>query len=481
MQFTPEQQKVIDLRNKNILVSAAAGSGKTAVLVERILGRILDQKNPIDIDRLLIVTFTNAAASEMRERIGAAIEARLSKQPQNQHLQRQATLLHHAQITTIDSFCLFVIRNHFNEIGLDPGFRVADSGEVELLKQDVINEIFEELLDGEETGKEFIALMENMAFRGKEKVLEEMILKIYNFSQSFPWPEEWLADRYDDYKITGEIDETEWGKLWKEDFRRQMEQLQDRIKNTISMCMEPDGPYMYAAALEADLELVEFLKVKSWQEQYEKMQNLSFVRLSAKKDPAVSVEKKESVKAVREIVKKDLTGLGKKFFSFSQDTIRKQMKETAELEKTLIDTVLLFQKRFEERKRQKNILDFHDMEHLALNILIERKVDEKTGEKSWEPTKAAKDYSSYFEEIMIDEYQDSNLVQEYLLKSISGELNHNYNRFMVGDLKQSIYKFRLARPEIFLEKYDSYSEEEDEKQQLRGIIIYSFFINSSGV
>lgn len=465
MQFTPEQQKVIDLREKNILVSAAAGSGKTAVLVERILGRILDEKNPVDIDRLLIVTFTNAAASEMKERIGAAIEANLKKQPENQHLQRQATLLHHAQITTIDSFCLFLIRNHFNEIGLDPGFRVADSGEVELLKQDVVNEIFEELLEGEETGKEFSTLMEHLAFRGKEKVLEEIVVKIYNFSQSFPWPKEWLMERYQDYILSGEIDETEWGKLWKQDFLLQLGQLQERIRNAISICLEPDGPYMYMPALEADLEIVDFLKAKGWQEQYHRMQNLSFARLSAKKDSGISVEKKESVKAVREAVKKDLLALGKKFFGFSLDTIKRQMQETAAIEKTLIDTVLLFQERFEERKREKNILDFHDMEHMALDILIKRSYHADTGEKSWEPTKVAQDYSSYFKEIMIDEYQDSNLVQEYLLKSISGENSHNYNRFMVGDLKQSIYKFRLARPEIFLEKYHAYSSGEDSRQQ----------------
>ncbi len=464
MQFTPEQQKVIDLRNKNILVSAAAGSGKTAVLVERILGLILDKENPVDIDRLLIVTFTNAAASEMRERIGAAIESRLTVQPENQHLQRQSTLLHHAQITTIDSFCLFVIRNNFNEIGLDPGFRVADSGEMELLKQDIINEIFEELLEKEETKEDFINLIENLAFRGKEKVLEETILKIYNFSQSFPWPKEWLQERYEDYVVTEALEDTVWGKIWKEDFGLQMEQLQNRLRSAITVCMEPDGPGMYVAALESDLELVDFLKAKSWQEQYERMQKLSFARLSAKKDAAVSPGKKERVKAIREEIKKEITGLSKKFFSFSEETIKKQMEDTAAIEKTLIDTVLLFQKRFEERKREKNILDFHDMEHMALDILIQRKTDENTGEKSWEPTKIAKDYASYFKEIMIDEYQDSNLVQEYLLQSISGELENKHNRFMVGDLKQSIYKFRLARPEIFLEKYHSYSGKEEEKQ-----------------
>ena len=465
MQFTPQQQKVIDLRNKNILVSAAAGSGKTAVLVERILGLILDEKNPVDIDRLLVVTFTTAAASEMRERIGAAIEKRLENASDNPHLLRQATLLHHAQITTIDSFCLFVIRNNFNEIGLDPGFRVADNGEIELLKQDIINEVFEELLEQEETKREFTELLEYLAYRGKEKTLEEIVLKIYNYSQSFPWPEEWLKERYNDYLITGDLWETAWGKLWKDDLELQLEQMQKRLQNALSICREPSGPYMYVEALESDLEQIELLSKKAGQEQYEMMQSLSYVRLSAKKDAGVLPEKKESVKNIRDSVKKDMAGLAKKFFSFSEDTICSQMAEIADIEKTLIDTVLLFKTRFEARKREKNILDFQDMEHLALEILIQRCEDEETGEKSWSPTKAAKDYRSYFKEIMIDEYQDSNLVQEYLLQSISGEQEDRHNRFMVGDLKQSIYKFRLAKPEIFLEKYHAYSENEDAKQQ----------------
>lgn len=465
MQFTPEQQKVIDLRDKNILVSAAAGSGKTAVLVERILGLILDETKPVDIDRLLIVTFTNAAAGEMRERIGAAIEERLSKEPENRHLQRQATLLHRALITTIDSFCLFVIKNNFNEIGLDPGFRVADGGEVELLKQDIINEVFEELLEDEKTKDDFVELLETVAFRGREKILEEIVLKIYNFSQSFPWPKEWLKERYDDYLVNDSIENTSWGCLWKEDLECQIMRMKKRLQGAMVICKEQDGPYPYLSALEADMEILDYLASKGWEERYEKMQNLSFARLSAKKDAIISENKKECVKRIRDEVKKELGALGKKYFAFSKETIIKQMKETTRIEKTLIDTVLLFGKRFEEKKRQKNILDFHDMEHLALNILIERITDPETGKKTWKPTGVAQEYSTYFKEIMIDEYQDSNLVQEYLLQSISGEYQKRYNRFMVGDLKQSIYKFRLARPEIFLEKYHSYSEEDDALQQ----------------
>ena len=269
IKFTEEQQKVIDLRNRNILVSAAAGSGKTAVLVERILGLVMDEKNPVDIDRLLIVTFTNAAASEMRERIGAAIEKKLNEYPDNSHLQRQATLLHHAQITTIDSFCLFVIRNNFNEIGLDPGFRVADSGEIELLKQDTIKELFEDLLEGEETKEHFVRLLDTLAYRGKEKILEDAILHINSFAESFPWPNEWLEARFQDYEVTEDILNTPWGKHFQDYLRQELEQMQETLQQGMEVCKEIDGPYMYLDALQADREIVDFLSVKSWQEQYE--------------------------------------------------------------------------------------------------------------------------------------------------------------------------------------------------------------------
>lgn len=462
MQLTPEQKKVIEVRDKNILVSAAAGSGKTAVLVERILGLVLDENNPVDIDRLLIVTFTNAAAGEMRQRIGEAIEKRLLEDADNEHLQRQSTLLHRAQITTIDSFCLFVIKNNFNEIGLDPGFRVADTGEIELLKQDIINEMFEELLNNPDTKDDFVDLLEHVAIRGKEKVLEETILKLYSYSQSFPWPKEWLQDRYTDYDISEGIENTLWGQLWKEQLEQNLRELEDRIRSAIKECVKPGGPYLYVEALEADLEMISLLRAKGFEEQYEMVRTLSHRNLPRKSDPAIIPEIREYVKGLRDDIKKDIGKLKEDYFSLSMDAIKAQMKAIAKIEKILIDTVLLFSDKFEAKKRDKNILDFHDMEHMALDILISRKTDPKTGERTWEATKTALDYSCYYKEIMIDEYQDSNLVQEYLLQSISKENLGEYNRFMVGDLKQSIYKFRLARPEIFLEKYHAYSNGEDE-------------------
>lgn len=195
--FTPEQQSVIALHNCNILVSAAAGSGKTAVLVERIIQMVCDETHPVDIDRLLIVTFTNAAAAEMRERIANGIADKLQQNPESEHIQKQATLLHNALITTIDSFSLFLLRNHFNEIGLDPAFRVADEGEIKLLQQDVLKELLEDAYGS--GNKKFTDCVEYFCPGGRERVLEEHILNLSRYAASFPWPEEWLKERKGDY------------------------------------------------------------------------------------------------------------------------------------------------------------------------------------------------------------------------------------------------------------------------------------------
>ena len=267
---------------------------------------VLDENNPVDIDRLLIVTFTNAAAGEMRQRIGEAIEKRLLLDADNEHLQRQSTLLHRAQITTIDSFCLFVIKNNFNEIGLDPGFRVADTGEIELLKQDIINDLFEELLNNPDTKDAFVDLLEHVAIRGKEKVLEETILKLYSYSQSFPWPKEWLQDRYTDYDISTGIENTLWGQLWKEQLEQNLQELEDRIRSAIKECIKPGGPYLYIEALEADLEIVSLLRTKSFEEQYEMVRALSHMNLPRKSDPTIIPEIREYVKGLRDDIKKDI-------------------------------------------------------------------------------------------------------------------------------------------------------------------------------
>lgn len=465
IEFTHSQKRIIESRNRNLLVSAAAGSGKTAVLVERIIRLITDKEHPVDIDRLLVVTFTEAAAGEMKERVDAAIQKRLEKEPENQHLIRQATLVHHAQITTIHSFCLFVIRNNFNDIGLDPGFRVGDPGELELIKQDVLKELFEEKLQNSESREDFSLLLETMAAGGTEKVLEELIITLHRFSESCPWPKHWLRQHMEDYHLPESgIEDTVWRKELTKTLNFEWEQIREALEKAISLCRQEDGPALYEEALSSDLELLNLLSKKNYSEQYQLLQELKYVRLSSKKQEGVDEAKKEAVKTIRDQVKKDITGIAKKYFSVSPGGIKERMRELERVERILLQTVLEFSERFLAQKREKNLIDFSDMEHLALEILTERKKEGERGEITWIPSKTAIDYRGYFKEIMIDEYQDSNMVQEYLLQSISGEWEGNYNRFMVGDLKQSIYRFRMARPEIFLEKYNTYTEEESNQQ-----------------
>lgn len=495
MKFTPEQQRVIELHNSNILVSAAAGSGKTAVLVERIIRMICDGEHPVDIDRLLIVTFTNAAAAEMRERIAAGITARLEADPGNEHIQKQSALLHNAQITTIDSFSLFLIRNHFNEIGLDPDFRVADEGEIKLLQQEVLAQLLEDAYagnfvpeevltsreghDNEETVPEmgaleqFHACVEYFCPGGRESVLEQHILNLSRYAGSFPWPAEWLEERKNDY-AAGDMEalvHSDYGQYLTERVNRTVEGCLEKLREVKRLCELPDGPYMYGELTEAEIEQLERLtSCKDLEEQAAKVPTVTFGRLPSKKDDSVDPAKRELAKAIRNSVKDTLSDLSESYFKTPLELTVEQGKACSEPLRMLLDLVLEFDRRLLAAKQERHLIDFSDMEHYALQILLKREKVEETGGTGTDhaetkyrivPSDVAMEYRQYFQEILIDEYQDSNLVQEYLLSAISGEEEGRYNRFMVGDVKQSIYKFRLARPELFLEKYDIYQETGD--------------------
>ena len=476
MKFTPEQQRVIELHNSNILVSAAAGSGKTAVLVERIIRMICDGEHPADIDRLLIVTFTNAAAAEMRERIAAGIAARLEADPGNEHIQKQSALLHNAQITTIDSFSLFLIRNHFNEIGLDPDFRVADEGEIKLLQQEVLAQLLEDAYAGQfvpEAPEQFHACVEYFCPGGRESVLEQHILNLSRYAGSFPWPAEWLEERKNDY-AAGDMEalvHSDYGQYLTERVNRTVEGCLEKLREVKRLCELPDGPYMYGELTEAEIEQLERLtSCKDLEEQAAKIPAVTFARLPSKKDDSVDPAKRELAKAIRNSVKDTLSDLSESYFKTPLELAVEQGKACREPLRILLDLVLEFDRRLLAAKQERHLIDFSDMEHYALQILLKReKVEESDGtgtdrtETKYRivPSDVAMEYRQYFQEILIDEYQDSNLVQEYLLSAISGEEEGRYNRFMVGDVKQSIYKFRLARPELFLEKYDTYQETGD--------------------
>ena len=457
--WTTEQQQVIDLRNRNILVSAAAGSGKTAVLVERIVKIITDKNHPVDIDHLLIVTFTNAAAAEMRERIGNAIEKALDEQPGNEHLLRQLTLIHNAQITTIDSFCLYVVRNHFHEIDLEPNFRIGDEGELKLLREDVLGRVLEQ--NYEEPSEAFSDFVEGYASGRTDAALNEMILQLYEFSRSYPWPEKWLDSFVGAYRIETreELDRAEWLAPLTQNIRFVLKDCEQLLKQALAVTQQDDGPDMYEKAVCSDLEKYESLsKLTSFCELSGALSDIKYDRLASSRGFEGDPDKLELVKSLREQAKDVVKKLCKQYFFCSPEMMIGQLERTEPMLEEVVRLTKQFAEEFAAAKRRKNLVDFHDVEHFALQILV----DEET-EKA---KKTAEEFRDTFEEIMIDEYQDSNEVQETLLRSISREERGENNIFMVGDVKQSIYRFRLARPELFMKKYDSYSLEESTTQRI---------------
>ncbi len=456
IEYTREQQQVIHQRGCNVLVSAAAGSGKTAVLVERIIQMVCNEEQPVDIDRLLIVTFTNAAAAEMRERIAAGIAAKLEEYPESEHIQRQSTLLHNAQITTIDSFCLFLIRNHFNEIGLDPAFRVADEGEIKLLQQEVLGELLEEWFGKEDP--EFYHMVEYFCPGGREKVLEEHILQLSRYASSFPWPQQWLQERKADFSAA-DVDQllnSDYGRYLRNHVKKLLQGVSRKLLQVQALCQEPDGPYMYGEVIDNEIDrLSDVLRGEDFQEIGLRLETMKFDRLSSAKDDTVSVQKRELAKQLRNDGKALIKEILDSLYATPLSLAVEQGKACASPISCLIDLVLEFNQRMQEKKQERRMLDFSDMEHYALKILLKEQADEQ-GRMIHVPSDVAVEYRQFFAEILIDEYQDSNYVQELLLSTISGETDGVYNRFMVGDMKQSIYKFRLAEPEIFLEKYHHY-------------------------
>ncbi len=460
MNWTKEQEEVISLRDCNILVSAAAGSGKTAVLVERILSRVTDPLHPMDIDRLLVVTFTRAAAGEMKERIGRALEEKLRADPENEHLQRQGVLLHHAQISTIHGFCTYVIQNYFHQIDLDPSYRIADEGELKLLKRDVLGGLIEE--EYSQGREDFFSFAEAYAPGKTDGRLEDLILRVYEFAISDPWPGEWLQRSLDAYRVETEEEllQADWIHALETEAGRLVAGLLPMAEQNLATAQGAGGPSVYLPQLEADLDAVRGLvNCRTYRDYYQALQGLSFVRLSAKKDPQADPQVRERVKQVRQEIKDSLTDLQKQFFAQSPQELLEELASCRPHAETLCRLVLDFWQGFSAAKRSKNLMDFSDLEHFALQILLRRTP------QGWERTDAARELADQYDEIMTDEYQDSNYIQEYLLEAVSGREKGIYNRFMVGDIKQAIYGFRMARPELFLEKYHAYETQAGQEAQ----------------
>ncbi len=440
MNWNSNQQKVIDTRDKNILVSAAAGSGKTAVLVERIITLVRDNKE--SIESFLIVTFTNAAASGMKQKIQKALYKALENES-NKHIRNQLNLLSKANISTIHSFCIDVLRKNFHVLGIDPNFRIGDPNECQILLNDAIDEVLESAYA--KKSDDFVQLVECFTSNRADAELVDIIKDTYYFIQSFPNPLEWLENSVNMLKLTKEeLENSDWLKVINKNITTFLEGAKESLEDCKSICREAGGPLAYIDAILADLDNVELLKSslnKSFEDFINNLYAMSHPRLASirgKSKDELDEQKIEEVKQIREEYKKIIDSIKKLIPNRSMEEFAEAISYMQPPMLALYELVRELVLEFSEKKAEKAIVDFNDVEHLALVALSNNDIGEF--------------YRNKFKFIFVDEYQDSNQIQETLL----GKIKRENNMFMVGDSKQSIYKFRLADVSLINSKMETY-------------------------
>ncbi len=456
--WTNEQLMAISEKNSNILVAAAAGSGKTAVLVQRIIEKITHDN--IDVDRLLVVTFTNAVAAEMRERIYLEISKMVDD---NKDILRQMILLEKASIMTLHSFCLEVIRNNFEVLDIDPSFRIADETETTLIKSEVLDELFEEEYESDSEG--LINLLECYGNNKDDQVLQNMVLDLYHFVQSNPWPQKWLNDMRDNMRLKkgADFSRTSWGKVILDSVKLDLDGAVDDISKAIDIISnDPVLKVTYDKLFKTEYVMIsEIVRMLShedddnrWDKLYNSLKDIQFSKFpTVKEDSEFDVDSKEKIKGIRDEVKKLIKNISNKFVNVRSMDIVKDLELVYPNIDYLVYLVEKFMFKYQERKTKKNILDFSDLEHYCLKILTNIDTNGDI-----QPSEIALKYRDKFYEILVDEYQDSNDTQERIISMISKENIGLPNVFMVGDVKQSIYKFRQANPKLFLDKYNTYKD-----------------------
>ncbi len=468
--WTDSQWRAVVRRGRNLLVAAAAGSGKTAVLVERIIRRVSDEEEPVDVDRLLVATFTKAAAAEMRQRIGEALEKALYGMPDSTHLKRQLSLLNRASITTLHSFCMEVIRRYFHTINLGPGFRVADDTEAALIRQEELESLLEERYGEAPEGHPFWTLADWYGGDRSDAALLALVERLYEASRSHPFPDRWLADmcgmfraESGDKGVEAGLEKLEghpWFVSLLKDVALELDGASAILGEALELCGQPGGPAPYVSNLEEELQMVSAAAAagqEGWTALYEAFGAVAFGRLKPVKGDTVDKELQERVKELRSTAKDKLQRLREELFVRSPEEYMAELVRLAPVVEELCKLTTEFAERYSAAKREKGLLDFADLEHMCLSILG-KPADGDGAELI--PTAAALAYREQFVEVMLDEYQDTNLVQETIVGLISRPLPGN--RFMVGDVKQSIYRFRLAEPGLFLAKYKEYRPGETE-------------------
>ena len=461
MNWTKEQQQVIEYRHGNLLVSAAAGSGKTAVLVERIIQMVFDSDSPIDIDKLLVVTFTKAAASQMKDKIAGAIEKKMLEDPGNEHYLRQLNLVREANILTIDSFCYKVLKEYFHVISVDPKITIAEEAELELIKQEVLSEVLEDYYKNDQAFVDF----SNAYSNDKDDAnIEEYMLMLYDISESYPFPEEWLNNAKLSFCIKDEKDllELPYMKSYINEIRSDAKDIYDDINACLELIRGKGGPTHYEKAVLSDIEMVSDIISERTYSGLHEAASRKFATLNrAPKGSEFDADIADRIKDVRDGYKKRINSLLKPF-TVPVDVLLTQSKQQEQMMSAFVDAVIEFSRRFFDRKLSKSLVGFSDVEHLALKILCDG-IDDNGMPV---PSRVGKELSEKFEEILIDEYQDSNYLQENILRCVSKVPYGCNNIFMVGDVKQSIYGFRMARPDLFTEKYETYDEYIEDAEKL---------------
>lgn len=461
MAWTNEQQAAIDSRGQTLLLSAAAGSGKTAVLVERIIRRLLDKEYPIDITELLVVTFTKAAAAEMRDRIGTALMKALSE-TKDPRVERQLALLPSAQISTLHAFCQHVIRKYFYTIDLDPAFSIAGEEELNLLRRQVLEDVFLSYYEDDEKASILYPLADMFGSDRGDDILMDTVSRMYTYARSLAWPEHWLKEAARAYDVAPDavIDDMVWAGPIKDAVRRILEEdarLYDGVLYHLRQ-REAFAPACDTFVAE-QAALRQAAQARSWNDLSRFVRAIDFPRLKSLRklsddDKAVW----ERCKKVRDDVKKDvIKTLQAVYFSATPEEWLDGMRAMKPIMDGLVTLTLDFAKAYGAAKKEKGWIDFSDLEHFCLQILLAPDASPEYPV----PSAAAEELRSQYEEVFIDEYQDTNGVQELITRLVSGE----DNRFMVGDIKQSIYRFRLADPTLFLEKYQSFSRDEKSVQR----------------
>lgn len=451
--WTDEQWQAIWAKGQDMLVSAAAGSGKTAVLINRMIEKVLDESEPISVDELLVVTFTNASAAEMRHRMSKALEKAVAENPESKHLRQQLRLINKAQISTLHSFCLSVVKQYAYLLEIDPGFRIAGDTEAALLRDDVLEAVLETAYEGEKADAVY-RLADSFTSDRSDQAMEVLVSKLYDYSRVHPNPGYWLQQVPALYDVPDEvsIDELPFIGDLKMTIRHAFEEALQLTRDGHDIALQPDGPAILADTFEMDAELIKAAidaLDRSWNSIYELSQNFVWPKAGSVKKDSCDPLLADEAKALRNEAKKIVKGITDAYFIRKPSRLLDEMREMAPLMKTLVELTNTFAEQYKALKVDRAIVDFSDLEHYALEILSE----------DGEPSAIAEEYRSRFKEILVDEYQDTNMLQETILGLVKSGGETDGNLFMVGDVKQSIYRFRLAEPMLFLGKYGRFTKD----------------------